>query len=99
VPHEGYHGLMGGDAYVVALLWPACGQQRFSLVFQGRAPTATTSGNLSQSHSIDALTGFPKPRAAGSIPAEGTEEVRRSHGRFLRSPWLCDGPEAASRPH
>jgi len=33
---------------------------------------ASTSGNVPQSSPIDVLTGFPKPRVAGSIPAEGT---------------------------
>jgi hypothetical protein len=44
------------------------------------SPRATTCGNVSQSHPIGVLAGFPKLRAAGSIPAEGTEE--KSWSRF-----------------
>jgi hypothetical protein len=37
--------------------------------------SASTSGNVSQSTVMSVLTRFPKPRVAGSIPAEGTRST------------------------
>jgi hypothetical protein len=53
-------------------LWPGCGQHRPNASVDRGTCSTTTSANVSQSTSTDVLARFPKPRAAGSIPAEGT---------------------------
>jgi hypothetical protein len=54
------------------ILWPPCGQEHSTPAIHRDTRTATTSRNVPQSYSTDVLTGFPKPRVAGSIPAGGT---------------------------
>jgi hypothetical protein len=80
-------------------LWPPCGQERQN-TWTGRGTcSATTSKNVSQSYSIDVLTGFPKPRAeVRFLPgAQLKPQFRGLLGTIERRsgrPWPRIGPAA-----